>query len=62
MSTPNVSVFMLRRLREWGVKRIYGYPGDGTDVGSTAITATGASLMGASGVETAATATATTSP
>jgi pyruvate dehydrogenase (quinone) len=29
MSTPNVSVFMLRRLREWGVTRIYGYPGDG---------------------------------
>src|ERR687889_553059 len=29
MSTPNVSVFMLRRLHEWGVTRIYGYPGDG---------------------------------
>jgi pyruvate dehydrogenase (quinone) len=29
MSSPNVSVFMLRRLREWGVDRIYGYPGDG---------------------------------
>jgi len=29
MSTPNVSVFMLNRLREWGVTRIYGYPGDG---------------------------------
>ena len=25
----NVSVFLLRRLREWGVTRIYGYPGDG---------------------------------
>src|SRR5215216_7819457 len=31
MATPNVSEFMLRRLREWGVKRIYGYPGDGTN-------------------------------
>src|SRR5919202_5451058 len=25
----NVSSFLLRRLREWGVERIYGYPGDG---------------------------------
>jgi pyruvate dehydrogenase (quinone) len=31
MSTPNVSVFMLRRLHEWGVRRIYGYPGDGSN-------------------------------
>jgi pyruvate dehydrogenase (quinone) len=31
MATPNVSEFMLRRLQEWGVKRIYGYPGDGTN-------------------------------
>jgi pyruvate dehydrogenase (quinone) len=31
MSTPNVSVFMLQRLREWGVRRIYGYPGDGSN-------------------------------
>src|ERR687890_1136790 len=31
MSTPNVSVFMLRRLREWGVARVYGYPGDGSN-------------------------------
>ncbi|MEA2178403.1 MAG: hypothetical protein QOG77_1700 [Solirubrobacteraceae bacterium] len=31
MSTPNVSVFMLRRLHEWGVTRIYGYPGDGSN-------------------------------
>src|ERR671936_2239903 len=31
MSTPNVSVFMLQRLRAWGVRRIYGYPGDGTN-------------------------------
>ena len=29
MSAPNVSVFMLERLHEWGVRRIYGYPGDG---------------------------------
>src|SRR3954467_5993015 len=31
MSTPNVSGFMLRRLREWGVPRVYGYPGDGSN-------------------------------
>src|SRR6266571_4142084 len=24
-----VSDYMIQRLREWGVKRIYGYPGDG---------------------------------
>src|SRR6266542_6145627 len=27
--SDTVSDFMLRRLGEWGVKRIYGYPGDG---------------------------------
>ncbi len=31
MTTPNVSVFMLQRLRAWGVRRIYGYPGDGAN-------------------------------
>jgi pyruvate dehydrogenase (quinone) len=31
VAAPNVSEFMLRRLREWGVTRIYGYPGDGTN-------------------------------
>jgi pyruvate dehydrogenase (quinone) len=31
MAAPNVSEFMLRRLHEWGVTRIYGYPGDGTN-------------------------------
>jgi pyruvate dehydrogenase (quinone) len=25
----NVAQVMLERLSEWGVKRIYGYPGDG---------------------------------
>jgi pyruvate dehydrogenase (quinone) len=25
----NVSDFLLQRLTAWGVKRIYGYPGDG---------------------------------
>ncbi len=25
----NVSDFLFERLREWGVHRIYGYPGDG---------------------------------
>ena len=24
-----VSDFLVQRLREWGVKRLYGYPGDG---------------------------------
>ena len=27
--SQNVADFLLQRLREWGVKRIYGYPGDG---------------------------------
>jgi pyruvate dehydrogenase (quinone) len=27
--SENVAQFMLERLSEWGVKRIYGYPGDG---------------------------------
>ena len=27
--SQNVSAFILRRLRDWGVTRIYGYPGDG---------------------------------
>ena len=27
--SETVGDFLLRRLREWGVKRIYGYPGDG---------------------------------
>jgi pyruvate dehydrogenase (quinone) len=31
MGDPNVSVFMLQRLAAWGVRRIYGYPGDGTN-------------------------------
>src|SRR5690242_15382946 len=26
---PTTSEFILNRLTEWGVKRIYGYPGDG---------------------------------
>jgi pyruvate dehydrogenase (quinone) len=26
---PNTAEFMLNRLANWGVKRIYGYPGDG---------------------------------
>ena len=25
----NVSDFLVRRLSEWGVKRIFGFPGDG---------------------------------
>ncbi len=25
----NVSDFLIERLSEWGVKRIFGYPGDG---------------------------------
>ena len=27
--SETVSDYMIQRLREWGVKRIYGYPGDG---------------------------------
>jgi pyruvate dehydrogenase (quinone) len=26
---PNTAQFMLNRLSEWGIERIYGYPGDG---------------------------------
>src|SRR5690242_6757914 len=26
---PTVSDFLIKRLHEWGVRRIYGYPGDG---------------------------------
>ena len=26
---PDVATFMLQRLRDWGIHRIYGYPGDG---------------------------------
>jgi pyruvate dehydrogenase (quinone) len=26
---PLVAVYMLERLREWGIHRVYGYPGDG---------------------------------
>ena len=29
MMNETVSDFLLRRLSEWGVKRIFGYPGDG---------------------------------
>src|SRR4051794_14284167 len=29
MSQQNVSQFILARLAEWGVRRVYGYPGDG---------------------------------
>jgi pyruvate dehydrogenase (quinone) len=31
MSPPDVAEFILRRLREWGVEQVYGYPGDGTN-------------------------------
>ncbi len=26
---PQVAGFVLSRLREWGIHRVYGYPGDG---------------------------------
>src|SRR3954452_13804673 len=29
MSSPTVGQFILQRLSEWGVKNVYGYPGDG---------------------------------
>ena len=29
MSTPTVGQFILQRLAEWGVKNVFGYPGDG---------------------------------
>src|SRR5207247_11251765 len=29
MTTQTTSDFLIRRINEWGLKRIYGYPGDG---------------------------------
>src|SRR5678815_5298814 len=29
MAKPTVGQFILERLAEWGVKNVYGYPGDG---------------------------------
>src|SRR5207249_12202277 len=29
MMTETASDFLIRRINEWGLKRIYGYPGDG---------------------------------
>ena len=29
MASPTVADFVLERLREWGVRRLFGYPGDG---------------------------------
>ena len=29
MATTTVSDFIVERLHEWGVRRIFGYPGDG---------------------------------
>ena len=34
-----VSDFLLARLREWGIHRIYGYPGDGINASSARSTA-----------------------
>ncbi|HSD80689.1 MAG TPA: thiamine pyrophosphate-binding protein, partial [Solirubrobacteraceae bacterium] len=31
MPKENVATFMLRRLHEWGVERVFGYPGDGSN-------------------------------
>ena len=31
MAKDNVATFMLKRLREWGVPRVYAYPGDGSN-------------------------------
>ena len=37
--SENVAQFMLKRLREWGVKRFYGYPGDGINTVTSSIVA-----------------------
>jgi len=29
MSIPTTSDHLVRRLHEWGVRRVFGYPGDG---------------------------------
>src|SRR3954453_15182646 len=31
MSSPTVGEYVLTRLRAWGVQRVYGYPGDGSN-------------------------------
>src|SRR5690349_22182476 len=31
MAKETVSTFMLRRLREWGIARVFAYPGDGSN-------------------------------
>lgn len=31
MPSTNVAQFMLERLHHWGVRRVFGYPGDGTN-------------------------------
>ena len=31
MGAPTVADALLARLREWGVQRVYGYPGDGSN-------------------------------
>jgi len=31
VAKDSVSTFMLRRLREWGVARVFAYPGDGSN-------------------------------
>jgi hypothetical protein len=35
-----VSDFLLQRLSAWGIKRIYGYPGDGINASLEALSAT----------------------
>ena len=44
--SENVADFLLQRLRDWGVKRVYGYPGDGIN----AIIGAFAGAQGRSGV------------
>jgi hypothetical protein len=44
--SENVAQFMLKRLREWGVKRFYGYPGDGINAVTSSIVALRRSALG----------------
>ncbi len=31
--SETVSGFLIQRIRQWGIRRIYGYPGDGINGG-----------------------------
>jgi len=42
--SATVADFLVTRLSEWGVKRLFGYPGDGTALARDKFAAPGAGL------------------